>query len=143
VAGRIERIDFPEADPKFNMPFAPAMKVHSGKLVFCAGTAAAPVYHHHPHRDEDFADVPEDAGAQARIVMQNLIRALGAAGGTLGDVVHVTRFLTDPENDQDAINQVYGEYFGEHRPTSTSVGVTTLVHPKLRFEMNAIAVVPE
>jgi 2-iminobutanoate/2-iminopropanoate deaminase len=140
---QIERIEYPERDPKFNMPFVPGLVVTSGRLIFCAGTSAAPTYHHHPHRDEDFAEVPDDAEAQARIVMEKIKRTLEAAGASFSDVVQVMRFMTDPENDQDAINRVYGEYFGDHRPTSTTVGVTSLVQSRLRFEMNAIAVVPE
>lgn len=139
----IERIDHEEADPKYNMPFVPAIKVHGGKLVFCSGTAAAPVYHSHPHRAEEFADIPESAEAQARIAMENLRRALNAAGADFKDVVTVTRFLTDIENDEAAINRVYGEYFNGQAPPNTTVEVPRLVFPMLRFEINAIAVVDE
>jgi hypothetical protein len=31
------------------MPYAPAIKVTGGTMVFIAGVTAAPVYHSHPH----------------------------------------------------------------------------------------------
>ena len=39
------------------MPYAPALLVRRGNLVFLSGVTAAPVYHSHPHRDEEF-DLP-------------------------------------------------------------------------------------
>jgi 2-iminobutanoate/2-iminopropanoate deaminase len=32
------------------MPYAPALMVRRGSLVFLSGVTAAPVYHSHPHR---------------------------------------------------------------------------------------------
>ena len=39
------------------------------------------------------------------------------------------------------IQKVFGEYFGQHFPTSTWVEVKRLVDPRLRLEVSAIAVV--
>ncbi len=33
----------------YNMPYTPAIKIHSGKLVYLSGVTAAPIYHSHPH----------------------------------------------------------------------------------------------
>src|SRR4029077_1809843 len=49
----IEHIHWPEA-PDVWMPYAPAIKVKGGTTVYLAGVTAAPVYHHHPHRPEEF-----------------------------------------------------------------------------------------
>jgi enamine deaminase RidA (YjgF/YER057c/UK114 family) len=136
---RLERIDYVPDPGEFKMPFCPAIR--AGNVVFCAGTTAGAVYHHHPHRDEEFEGIPADAEGQAHAAMTNLGCALEAAGATFADVVAVTRFLTDIDGDQDAINRVCAEYFGANRPTSTTVEVTRLVHPSLRFEINAIAVI--
>jgi 2-iminobutanoate/2-iminopropanoate deaminase len=143
VSHHIQPIDVPGAQIPENMPYYPAIVMKSGKIVFLAGVGAGPVYHSHPHRDEEFADIPTDAAGQARNAMENLKRSIEAAGGTLDDIVFVHRFFTDMLNDQDEVNRVTREYFGTHRPTSATVGVTTLVHPALRFEINAIAVIPE
>jgi 2-iminobutanoate/2-iminopropanoate deaminase len=136
----LQRIDFDDPD-EYNMPFAPAIRV--GNVIYCAGTTAGTVYHHHPHRDDEFQNIPQDASGQARATMENLRRALEAAGATFADVVAVTRYLTDMDGDQDEINRVCTEYFGSQRPTSTTVEVKRLVHPSLRLEINAIAVVDQ
>src|SRR6516165_10061511 len=49
----IEHIHWPDA-PDMWMPYAPAIKVRGGTTVYLAGVTAAPVYHHHPHRPEEF-----------------------------------------------------------------------------------------
>jgi enamine deaminase RidA (YjgF/YER057c/UK114 family) len=140
LSDHLEYVDY-EDPVEYGMPFTPAIKVKSGKLVFCSGTAAAPPYHHHPHRAEEFENIPEGAAEQAHVAMGNLKRSLEGAGATFDDVVWINRFFTDITNDGDIINKVCGEYFGANRPASTNVGVTGLVFPGLRFEINAIAVV--
>lgn len=139
-----ERIHTEENDPKWNMPYTPAIKVHSGKTVYLAGVTAAPVYHSHPHIPTEFDHIPQDAGAQAEMTMENLLEVLKAAGGQLTDIVRVTRFMVDQEANQDAINKVMARYFGDHRPASTSVEVVRLAtDPRLVLELEAVAVVPE
>ncbi len=49
----IEHCHWPDA-PDMWMPYAPAIKVRGGTTVYLAGVTAAPVYHHHPHRPEEF-----------------------------------------------------------------------------------------
>jgi enamine deaminase RidA (YjgF/YER057c/UK114 family) len=139
----IEVIHTHKNDPSFNLPYAPAIKVHGGKLLFTAAMAA-PTYHHHPHRAEEFDNLPEDTAEQARLTMEQLKEILAAAGGTLQNVVFVTRFIRDIAENQDAINRVQGEYFGDHRPSSVTVEVVRLAtDPRLKFEMSVVAVVPE
>ena len=140
---RIEVIHTGQNDPSYNLPYAPAIKVHGGKLLFTAAMAA-PTYHHHPHRPEEFDHLPEDPEAQARMPLAQLKEILAAAGGTLQDVVFVQRFIKDIAENQDAINRVFGEYFGDHRPSSCTVEVVRLAtDPRLKFEMSVVAVVPE
>jgi len=144
MARHIEPIHTAERDPQLNMPYAPAIKVHSGKIVFISGVTAAPVYHQHPHIPEDFDRIPDDPSEQARMTMDNLQKVLAAAGGTLRDVVMVTRYIRDMAENQDPINAVLGQYFGDHRPTSTTVEVVRMAtDPRLKLEVQAIAVVPE
>lgn len=140
---RLEVIHTAKNDPTFNLPYSPAIKVTGGRLLFTAAMAA-PTYHHHPHRPEEFDHLPEDTAEQARLTMEQLKEILAAAGGTLQDVVFVTRFIRDIAVNQDAINRVCGEYFGDHRPSSVTVEVVRLAtDPRLKFEMSVIAVVPE
>ena len=144
MAREVELIHTEYNDPKWNMPYTPAIKVHSGKLVFLAGVTAAQIYHSHPHVPEEFVDIPEDAEQQAEMTMENLKRVLEAAGGTLTDIVQLTRFIVDEDKNQDAINRAMGKYLGDHRAASTSVEVVRLAtDPKIVLEIEAVAVVPE
>src|SRR5207302_4277251 len=59
------------AAPKYHVPYAPAIKVHAGKLVFVAGVTAAPVYHSHPHVAAEFDGIPDDPAAQAGLALDN------------------------------------------------------------------------
>lgn len=140
----VQYIHTADNDPKWNMPYTPAIKVRSGAIVFLAGVTAAGVYHSHPHDDAEFKSVPDDPAEQARLTMENLISVLRASGGELSDVVSFIKFMVDTERNQDAINAVVGEYFGDHQPTSTLVEVVRLApHPRLLLEMSAIAVVDD
>jgi 2-iminobutanoate/2-iminopropanoate deaminase len=55
----IEHVHWPDA-PDLWMPYAPAIKVKGGTTVYLAGVTAAPVYHHHPHRPQEFDAMPPD-----------------------------------------------------------------------------------
>lgn len=137
-----EVIHTPEQDPRFNMPYAPAIKVTSGNIVFLAGVTAAPVYHSHPHVAEEFDDIPLDPGEQAAMAVEALRGILEAAGGSLTDIVEITRYIKDIGDNQDAINRVLGQAFGDHRPASTTVEVVRLAtDPRLVLELRAVAVV--
>jgi enamine deaminase RidA (YjgF/YER057c/UK114 family) len=141
MSDHLEIVHHEGYDPTINSLFVPAIKVRAGHLVFISGVTAAPVYHDHPHIASEFDRIPLDAHSQARLVYAHLDLALTAAGCTRSDVVVLTRFLTDVAGDQDVINRLQGEYFGDHLPTSTTVEVTRLAtDPRLRLEIQATAV---
>jgi 2-iminobutanoate/2-iminopropanoate deaminase len=120
------------------MPYAPALLVQGGRLLFLSGLTAAPVYHSHPHREEEF-DLPPRMREQAVLLMENLEATLAAAGGTLADVVSATRYLTDVA-EQDDLNAVWASYLGPHRPTTTTVEVSRLAtHANCKVEISVIA----
>ncbi|HET9923031.1 MAG TPA: RidA family protein [Methylomirabilota bacterium] len=120
------------------MPYAPALLVRRGSLLFLSGLTAAPVYHSHPHREEEF-DLPPRMRDQAVLVMENLKTTLAAAGCALSDVVAATRYLTDVA-EQDDLNAVWASYLGAHRPTTTTVEVSRLAtHANCKIEISVIA----
>lgn len=130
-------------DPRFNMPYTPAMKVTGGSVVYLAGVTAAPVYHSHPHVASEFDDIPLDPEEQTERCVDNLRMVVEAAGGGLDTIVEVTRFMVDQATNQDGINRAMARAFGDHRPASTSVEVVRLAtDPRLILELKAVAVVP-
>jgi 2-iminobutanoate/2-iminopropanoate deaminase len=140
MAKRIEHVHWPDA-PDLWMPYAPAIKVSGGTTVYLAGVTAAPVYHHHPHRPEEFQSMPRDMAGQARAALANLHRGLESVGASFADVVRADRFVTDLA-DQDALNRVWAEFFGEAKPATTTVQVVRLAtDPRCLVEINAIAVI--
>lgn len=140
MAKKIEHIHWPDA-PDVWMPYAPAIKVTGGTTVHLAGVTAAPVYHHHPHRPEEFDSMPADMEGQARAALENMKKGLEAVGADFSDIVTAGRFVTDL-SDQDSLNRVWAEYFGDNKPTTTTVQVVALAtDPRCLVEINAVAVV--
>ncbi|WP_292655311.1 RidA family protein [Nitratifractor sp.] len=74
---------------------------------------------------------------QTRQVLNNLSAVLEAAGGTLNDVIKTTIFLADM-GDFAVVNEVYAEFFGDHRPARSTVAVKTLPKEVL-VEIDCIA----
>src|SRR6266851_2769651 len=103
------------------MPYAPALLVRGGQLLFLSGLTAAPVYHSHPHREEEF-DLPPRMREQAVLLMENLRTTLAAAGCTLTDVVSATRYLTDVA-EQDDLNAVWASYLATHANCKIEISV--------------------
>ena len=118
-----------------NTPNAPAavgpysQAAQAGGFIFCSGQIAI---------DPDTgALISGDAAAQTRRILENLDAVLHAAGVSLNDVVRTTIFLTDMDNFA-AVNEVYAEAFGIHRPARACVEVSRL--PKnVSVEIDAIA----
>lgn len=82
-----------------------------------------------------------EVGARIRQVLDNLRAVVTAAGGSLGDVVKVTVFLTDL-GDFGKVNEVMSEVFSEPYPARAALQVAAL--PKgVDVEMDAIAVLDE
>ena len=143
MAKELEVIHWKGEDTSLWMPYVPAIKVRKGHVVFIAGCTAAPIYHHHPHRPEEFDRIPPGLGDQTRLALEGMKRSLEAAGGTFADVVEVTRFVTDLTH-QDEMNKVWGEYFRDSKPTSVTVEVKQLAtDPRCKIEVSAIAVVDD
>ena len=75
---------------------------------------------------------------QAHLTFRNIKMSLDAAGVDWGDVIKVTRYLTDMR-DMDELNAVQREYLGEHTPASTTLGVSHLTTPWARLEVDIVA----
>ncbi len=85
--------------------------------------------------------MPPDMEGQARAALENLKKGLEAVGATFNDVVTASRYQTDL-TDQDALNRVWAEFFGESKPATTSVQVVRLAtDPRCLIEISAVAVI--
>lgn len=83
-----------------------------------------------------------DPGAQARRCLEIIRVTLEKAGAKLEDVIRTRTFLTR-RSDWEAVGRVHGEVFGDIRPASTVVVVTSSIDPEWLVEFEADAVVTE
>ena len=115
--------------PKAIGPYSQAVKI--GNLVYTSGQICLD-----PTTGEL---VKGDFSVQARRVFDNLRAVLDQAGAGFRHVVKATVYLTDL-GDFQALNGIYAEYFGDHKPARTTVQVAGL--PKgSTVEIDLIAIV--
>ena len=81
--------------------------------------------------------VPGTIEQQTRLVLDNMAAVVRAAGGELRDVVKVTLYFSDIAY-WSAINAVYAEFFGDHKPARSAVP-TQKLHYGAEVEIEAIA----
>jgi 2-iminobutanoate/2-iminopropanoate deaminase len=81
--------------------------------------------------------VQGDFAAQVRRVFKNLEAVLQEAGTSFSNVAKATVYLTDLANFQ-TLNTIYAEYFGDHKPARTTIGVKELPKGSL-VEIDLIA----
>lgn len=91
-------------------------------------------------RDPESGSIPEGISAQTRQALKNVQAVLEAAGSALDQVIQMRIYVADVEL-WGAVNAIYGEFFGEHRPARTVVPVKTMHYGSL-IEIEAIAVAP-
>jgi len=141
----LEIIHHPNYDKSVFMPFSPAIKVKSGKLLWLAGGTALPVYHDHPHKREQVLQyLNNDLEAQIRRTMDGIMETLKAANASPKDVVHVFIFRTRPRTgDIGRSSAVVNSYFApfNHKPATTNMAVLELGEPEQLVEIQVVAVV--
>lgn len=105
--------------------------IRVGDRVLVSGTTAA-------RGDEP---IPDDAGDQARVALGTIERALEQAGSELRDVIRTRVFVVDIAANGDAVLSAYGAALRGARPTISTLGVTALVDPRLKVEIEVEAIV--
>jgi enamine deaminase RidA (YjgF/YER057c/UK114 family) len=87
--------------------------------------------------------VGEDVLSQFRQALENVLAVVTAAGGTAEHLVRLTIYCTDVDayrNGVKEIGAVYRDVLGKNFPAMALVGVTELVHPGAKVEIEATAV---
>jgi 2-iminobutanoate/2-iminopropanoate deaminase len=102
----------------------------SGNLIFTAGQI--------PLVPGSGELVGADIREQTARVLENLRAILQAAGASLQNVVKTTVYLADM-SEFAAMNEVYAQHFGEHKPARSTIQAARL--PKdVKVEIDVIAV---
>jgi 2-iminobutanoate/2-iminopropanoate deaminase len=125
----VEPVPTPSAPPVAG-PYSPA--VRAGDWLVLAGQVPLDPTSGH------FVD--GDARVQIRRVLDNIAAVLRDAGAFVTDIAKTTVFVTDL-TDFGAMNEVYGEFFGTHRPARSTVQVAALPGGA-KVEIEAWAYVP-
>ena len=114
--------------PSIGQPFSWAVK--AGGLLFTT---------HGPVRSDGTLDTGP-IEQQARLTLENVRRAVAAAGGRMSDVAQVLIYMTD-EQYMPVIDRIYREFFEAPYPNRSSVAVRSLVAPGMRVEMVVYAAI--
>lgn len=124
----------PEGLPS-NPAFTQAVKVAGAtSLVFIGGQNGV---------DTDENLVADDVSAQTRQALENVKRAVEAAGGSIEGIVKWTIAVTDPASVQPGFAG-FQEFWGE-RPDPPAVSlyvIAGLANPAFLVEVEAVAVIP-
>ncbi|WJH40033.1 RidA family protein [Aliirhizobium terrae] len=106
--------------------------IRSGDLLFVSGQVGS---------REDGTPEP-DFEKQVMLAFDNLAAVLKAAGADFSDIIDVTSFHTDPENQFETIQAVRMKVLGEKPYTNwTAIGVNWLAG--FDFEIKVIARIPQ
>ena len=125
-----ELIESPDLYP--GVPYSYAAIAPPGGAVFTAGAC--------PLDTNGELVGPGNVGVQTRQALDNLVRALDAAGCGAGDVLKTTVYVaTSSDADLAVTWQVVEETFGTKGPPSTLLGVAALGWPGQLVEIEAVA----
>lgn len=97
------------------LPFSEAARV--GDILFISGMIGM--------RPGTLELVPGGLEAESRQTLENIAMILDAAGATRSDVFKCTVMLDDMSQ-WGAFNEIYAEFFGEHRPARSAFGADGL-----------------
>lgn len=103
--------------------------VRFGDILFVSGVVAL-------DQDQNIIG-KDDVVTQARVIFESLEKILSAAKASFADVLKVTVLLINVD-DRAKINPIRQQYFGEHKPASTLIGVKALALPDILVEIEAV-----
>lgn len=86
--------------------------------------------------------VSYDIAAQCHAVFQNIRYIVEDAGSSFENIVDITVFLTNMDDEFKIYNNVYKEYFGKIRPCRTTVEINKLPTP-IAIELKVMAILED
>ncbi|MFJ8309521.1 MULTISPECIES: RidA family protein [unclassified Streptomyces] len=128
----LERLNPAELSPATG--FSHAVVASGSRLVFLAGQTAL---------DGDGKVVGDTLPEQFRTALSNLLAALGAAGGTPGDLARVTVYATDVAEYRERARElgaIWRELAGRDYPAMAVIGAVRLWDTQARIELDGFAV---
>ncbi len=81
-----------------------------------------------------------DFAAQVHAVFNNVKIVLEESGSSWDQLIDVTVFLVNMQRDFQIYNRIWAEYFKEHQPCRTTVGINSLPTP-IAIELKCIATI--
>lgn len=90
--------------------------------------------------------VAEDLPGQFRKTLENTVEVLAEAGAGPEHVTRMTWYITDLDEYRASLKELgrhYREVFGQHYPAMAVIGVSGLVKPGTKVEIETTAVVPD
>jgi len=97
--------------------------VRAGNLIEVAGTTAR----------------GDSAYEQARAALDTIAAALADLGASLEDVVRTRMFVVDIQDNADEVGRAHGEVFHAIKPATAMYGVTGLLRPEMKVEIEVTA----
>ena len=97
-------------------PYSHASSV--GDTIFCSGQI--------PLDPKTMKVVEGGIKAQTKQVLANIDELLKELGAKKENIAKTTMFLTEDMADFPVVNEIYAEYFGDHKPARSTVAVAAL-----------------
>ena len=125
----IERIT-PAGIPVARGPYSPA--VRAGEFIYVSGQGPVD-----PETNQySFGDIRHET----RVVLGNIQRILEGCGASMKDVVKCNVYLLNGD-DFAAMNEVYGEFFGDDKPARTTIECK-FANKQMKVEIDCVAYQP-
>jgi len=124
---KINVVSTPSA-PAAAGPYSQALKVNG--FIFCSGQIGI---------DPNTSELVKGIEKQTLQTLKNLKEVVKTSGSDFNHVLKTTIYLSDMKN-YSLVNQIYGEFFKDHKPARVTVEVSRLPKDCL-IEIDAIATV--
>ncbi|KAB8199931.1 Endoribonuclease L-PSP/chorismate mutase-like protein [Aspergillus parasiticus] len=93
--------------------------------------------------DAKTKDIPSSHTEQVKLALENLRECLKSVGATPKNLIKLNHYVVNLDPSDTSMSEILLDFMAGHRPPGTLVGVAALAHPKLLYEVEAMAIVQE